>query len=169
MKLYNVSVNRGSTGDFISTLFKYLTILSVVVFSTSCETVDRNKRLGLLSFAVVGEEVLVGRTVTYGEDGTFELNSLTSNLACLGRFRSRGSLAGRINYKCSNGMTGKLRFSVEGLGVGSGQGLTDLGPAQLVFGYRLDQANHMLDLPNNMVLAVDENDTIILRANPSPL
>lgn len=143
--------------------------LLAVAFVVGCQNVEPTRKLGILSFAVMGEHVLVGRAVTFGEDGTFNLNSLNSDLTCLGRFRAGAASTGRINYKCSNGIQGKLRFEVEGMGVGSGKGITDLGPVQLIFGYRIDQANFMLDLPGDLELAVDENNVVVLQNRNPPL
>lgn len=144
-------------------------ILLAVVFVVGCQNVEPTRQLGILSFAVIGEHVLAGRAVTFGEDGTFNLNSLNSDLSCLGRFRAGTPSTGRLSYKCSNGMKGKLRFEVEGMGVGSGKGNTDLGPVQLVFGYRIDQANFLLDLPEDIELAVDENNVVVLQSRNPPL
>lgn len=134
----------------------------ILLLAAACSSTEPGRSLGVLTVAVAGAHVLVGRSISYGQDGTFELTSMNDPaLQCSGRFRYRMPPDGRARFRCSNGETGTLKIRAEGVLIGSGRGESSLGPVELVFGYRLPVVNARLPLPAGSRLTV-EDDRIVL-------
>ncbi|MGE0623248.1 MAG: hypothetical protein AB7O54_11565 [Pseudomonadales bacterium] len=107
----------------------------------------------MLTIAVAGDTVLIGRARTYGTEGTFTLMSLDEEaLECRGRFRYDALPSGRARFRCSSGESGSVRIESEGHLIGRGRGTSSLGPIQLVFGYTIEEANRRLRLPAGKML-----------------
>lgn len=120
----------------------------LIVLVTGCASNTPGYRPGILTVAVSGNDVYVGRSQTDGSAGTFKLVSLDDkHVECNGHFRYNLPPNGTARFHCSNGDSGRLRIRAEGYLVGSGRGQSTRGPIEIVFGYSLKQANSRLKLP----------------------
>ena len=140
-------------------LFLCLALITVA----SCASHESHNRMGVLVVAATESTVFVGRAHTLGTRGTFTMTSLDdSDIHCSGTFRYHFSDRGRANYTCSDEQTGQLQIKASGYLSGTGEGNSDLGPVQLVFGYPLKQVNRMLSLPGGSELVWSGQDILLV-------
>jgi hypothetical protein len=110
-----------------------------------CTAKEPSSAPGIFTVAVAGEQILVGRSRTYGSSGTFELRTLSEPaMECHGRFRYSAPPTGTASFDCSNGERGTLRIRAEGNYVGSGEGASSFGRVRALFGYSLWEVNNRL-------------------------
>ncbi len=133
------------------------------LLSTGCASeVTTTRKAGILTIAVAGDVVFIGRARTFGTDGTFRMSSLESDpIECTGRFRYLGLPNGTARFSCSNNDKGTVRIQSEGYLIGTGSGTSSLGPVQIAFGYSVREVNNRLKLPDGKVLRV-HNQGILL-------
>ena len=137
--------------------------LALLALTAGCTAPSSHRSLGVLTVAVAGDHVLLGRSVTYGRDGSFELSSMMDeSLRCSGRFRYLNPVDGRARFRCSNGETGTIRIRAEGAFIGSGTGDSSLGPVELLFGYAMRRVNARLPLPSGTRLAVVDGIVVLV-------
>ncbi len=127
-------------------------------FLIGCASEQPGRRAGVLTIAVSGDIVLIGRGRTFGSEGTFKLMSLEENpIECSGRFRYDFPPRGRARFSCSDGESGSIRINADGNLTGWGTGQSSRGRIQLVYGYSLREANRRLELPPGKVLVHHES------------
>jgi hypothetical protein len=133
-----------------------------VLLTVGCASEQTRREAGILTIAVAGDTVLIGRSRSFGVDGTFHLRSLeTSPLDRKGRFKYHNPPYGRARFNCSNQEAGTIRIQAEGNLQGSGFGDSTLGPVQVVFGYTVAQANRRLELPEGKTLTIHDKGILL--------
>jgi hypothetical protein len=137
--------------------------LLCVLLVCGCQS-DGNRRadFGVFTVAVAGDVVLVGKSRTYGTSGTFELTSLAENpIECRGKFRYNALPSGRATFTCSNGETGSIRLTAEGVYVGHGVGKSSFGPVKVLFGYNLWDVNRRLMPAGRKLVVADDGFSVV--------
>ncbi len=126
---------------------------------SGCASDQARRQIGLLTIAVAGERVFVGRARTFGKEGSFVMQSLADEpVECRGRFTYDRPPSGRARFSCSNGEDGRARIESEGPTLGHGRGRSSTGDEiELVFGYTVVEANSRLTLPAGKRLVVHES------------
>ena len=134
----------------------------ILVLALSACATEQSSELGIFTVAVVGREVFVGRSRTYGTSGNFRMQSLAEDpIQCRGQFRYLAPPQGRASFSCSNGESGSLKIRAEGNYIGSGEGTSSMGPVRLLFGYSLWKVNHRIMPAGKKLVATDEGIELV--------
>ncbi len=143
---------------------KRFPISVVLVFVLlGCSSNTPRQPPGILTVAVVGEIVLVGRAYPAGTAGTFSLQALEQAMECSGSYRYLTFPNGRARYSCSDGTSGSMRIVADSQLSGGGVATTDLGRMHLVYGYGIGRVNSLLSFPGNGKLELKEGQVVLSR------
>ena len=138
----------------------------VAILLSACSSSARKSNLNVFTVAVVGNQVFVGESITFGTNGTFRMRSINGDpTSCKGKFVYNRLPKGKAKFSCSNGETGNLRILAEGNLSGTGKGTSSLGPVQIIFGYSLPVVNSRVRFPDNMQLKIVENRYVLVTSN----
>ena len=93
---------------------RHLTSMGLLLILMGCANSNHPQQPpGILTVAVMGEIVLVGRAYPAGTAGTFSLQALEHRLNCSGNYRYEAFPSGRARYSCSDGTSGAMRIEAD--------------------------------------------------------
>lgn len=143
---------------------RHLTLTGLILLLMGCANGNQSQQPpGILTVAVIGEIVLVGRAYPAGTAGTFSLQALEHSLKCSGSYRYRTFPSGRARYSCSDGTSGAMRIEADSQLSGGGVAKTNLGQMHLVYGYNIGRVNSLLRFPGDGKLKLEDGQVLLSR------